>query len=102
MENIKKTIENQINNNELLIYIKGTPKKPLCGFSAQVIYILNELELNYFYIDIIENDDIRRYLPIYSKWPTYPQVYYKKKLIGGADIISEFYKKNTLKNILTS
>ena len=100
MEKILKEIEEQIKNNELIIYIKGTPENPQCGFSAQVIYILDELNLKYNYINVLENEDIRKYLPKYSKWPTFPQIFYKEKLIGGADIITELYKNNKLKETL--
>jgi len=98
-ETINK-IEKQIKNNKLLIYIKGTPENPMCGFSAQIIHILNLLKLEYTYVNILENENIRKYLPIYSKWPTFPQLYYKEKLIGGADIITELYEDKKLKEIL--
>lgn len=101
MKDIIKKIEDQLNNNTILIYIKGTPEKPMCGFSAQAIYILNSLELEYAYINILENEDIRKTLPYYSNWPTFPQLYYKKKLIGGADIMTELFKNKELKKILT-
>lgn len=102
MQDTIKKIERQIKENILIIYIKGTPEIPMCGFSAQVITILNLLNLKYSYINVLENEDIRKALPIYSKWPTFPQVYYKGKLIGGADIVSELYKNKKLKDLLTS
>ena len=101
MNDTIKNIEDQINNNLLIVYIKGTAENPMCGFSAQVIHILNELELKYSYVNVLENENIRKFLPIYSNWPTFPQLFYKKKLIGGADIVSELYRTNKLKNILT-
>lgn len=100
MTEILKKIENQIKNNKTIIYIKGTPDNPMCGFSAQVIHILNELNVKYAYVDVLENQDIRQNLPTYSKWPTFPQVFHCEKLIGGADIISDLYKKNKLIDIL--
>ncbi len=100
MQDIIKKIEKQILDNKLIIYIKGTPENPLCGFSAQVIHILNILNLEYSYVNILEHDDIRKNLPLYSKWPTFPQVFYKNKLIGGADIITELYKNKKLELIL--
>ncbi len=102
MNNTIEKIKKQIESNKLIIYIKGTPSNPMCGFSAKVINILNLLNLDYSYVDVIENNDIRQSLPLYSKWPTFPQVFYKQKLIGGADIITELYDKNELKKILTS
>ena len=94
-------IKKQISENDIIIYIKGTPENPLCGFSAQSIHILNLIDVKYSYVDVIENDDIRKALPNYSNWPTFPQLYYKQQLIGGADIISELYQKNELKKKLT-
>lgn len=100
MQDIIKKIEKQISDNKLIIYIKGTPDNPLCGFSAQVIHILNILKLEYAYINILADEEIRKFLPIYSKWPTFPQVFYKNKLIGGADIITDLYKNKKLEIIL--
>lgn len=96
MSEIIKTIEDQIKNNTTIIYIKGTPENPMCGFSAQAIHILNEIKINYAYVDVLENPEIRQNLPSYSKWPTFPQLFHKEKLIGGADIISELHKNNKL------
>lgn len=101
MEEVFLKIKSQLNNNKLIIYIKGTPENPMCGFSGRVIHILNSLNLEYSYVNVLENDNIRQALPIYSNWPTFPQVYYKEKLIGGADIIVELYNNGKLKDILT-
>lgn len=102
MQNTIEKIKKQIENNDLIVYMKGTPSAPMCGFSGKVINILNLLELEYSYINVLEDNEIRKALVVYSQWPTFPQVYYKKKLIGGADIITELYDKNELKRILTS
>jgi monothiol glutaredoxin len=101
MSEIIQTIEKQIKNNKTIIYIKGTPENPMCGFSAQAIHILNELKINYAYVDVLENQDIRKHLPKYSNWPTFPQLFHKEKLIGGADIISELHKNNKLLTTLS-
>jgi monothiol glutaredoxin len=101
MSEIIKIIENQIKNNTTIIYIKGTPDNPMCGFSAQAIHILNELKINYAYVDVLENSEIRQNLPKYSNWPTFPQLFYKEKLIGGADILTELHKNNKLLSILS-
>jgi len=100
MSEIIETIENQIKNNTTIIYIKGTPNNPMCGFSAQAIHILNELKINYAYVDVLANPEIRQNLPKYSNWPTFPQLFYKGKLIGGADILTELNKNNKLSSIL--
>ncbi|HIH2763866.1 MAG TPA: Grx4 family monothiol glutaredoxin [Candidatus Azoamicus sp.] len=101
MSTIIQTIEKQIKNNKIIIYIKGTPENPMCGFSAQAIHILNELNINYAYVDVLENQEIRQNLPKYLNWPTFPQLFYKEKLIGGADIISELHKNNKLLSTLS-
>jgi len=101
MQDIIKKIENQLINNKIIIYIKGTPDSPMCGFSAQAIHILNTLELEYTYVNILDDLEIRKVLPVYSNWPTFPQLYYKKNLIGGADIMADLYKNKSLKKILT-
>jgi monothiol glutaredoxin len=101
MQNILKEIETQIKNNKTIIYIKGTPNNPMCGFSAQAISILNDLLIEYAYIDVIERQDIRQALPKYSKWPTFPQLFHNGILIGGADIISELHKNKKLYDILS-
>lgn len=100
MTDILTKIENQIKKNKTIIYIKGTPENPMCGFSAQAIHILNELKIKYAYVNVLEDQDIRSNLPKYSKWPTFPQLFHNEKLIGGADIISELYKSNKLNEIL--
>jgi len=101
MLHVKDKIKQQLKNNKTIIYMKGTPEKPLCGYSAQSIYILNLLDIKYTYINILEEIEIRKELPLYSNWPTFPQLYYKEELIGGTDIMCELYKQNKLKNILT-
>ncbi|QQG46911.1 MAG: Grx4 family monothiol glutaredoxin [Candidatus Azosocius agrarius] len=93
-------IKEQIKNNNIILYMKGTPDEPMCGYSAQVVQILKTLNINYKFIDILKYPNIRKELPIYSNWPTFPQLYVKEKLIGGCDIILELYEKNKLTTIL--
>ena len=80
--------------------MKGTPDEPMCGYSSQVVQILKKLNINYKFINILKYPEIRKILPIYSNWPTFPQLYVNEKLIGGCDIISELYENNSLINIL--
>lgn len=101
MTNINEKIKKQIKENKLIVYMKGSPDSPLCGFSANVVNILNNLNIKYSYVDILKNLDIRKELPKISKWPTFPQIFYKEKLIGGSDIIVELNENNKLKKILT-
>lgn len=93
-------IKDQIKNNKIILYMKGTPDEPMCGYSAQVVQILKKLNINYKFINILKYPEIRKELPIYSNWPTFPQLYVEGKLIGGCDIVLELYENNSLNNIL--
>jgi len=93
-------IKQQISANEILLYMKGSPKMPSCGFSAQVSQALMACDKEFAYVDILTNPDIRSELPGYANWPTFPQLWYKGELIGGCDIIMEMYQKGELKSLL--
>ncbi len=93
-------IKRQIGSNTVLLYMKGSPDFPMCGFSGRVIQILDALNTQYAYVNILENPDIRATLPVYAKWPTFPQLYIQGELIGGCDIVSELYHKGELKPLL--
>ncbi|CDZ16463.1 Glutaredoxin 4 [Candidatus Johnevansia muelleri] len=100
---MKKTldiIKNQIRNNSVLLYMKGTPENPQCGFSAKAVQILNICCKHFSYINILENHSIRLDLPKYANWPTFPQLWINGDLIGGCDIITEMYNNGTLKRLL--
>ena len=100
MDTLEK-IKEQIEGNDLVLYMKGTPYFPQCGFSSQVAYILELCGVkDYFHVNILENPDIRAELPKYAGWPTYPQLYVKGKLIGGCDIVSTEYQEDRLKPLL--
>jgi monothiol glutaredoxin len=89
-------IEAQLKQNPVLLYMKGTPEQPRCGFSAKVVEILERLQVQYTYVDVLENPDIRTELPRYAAWPTFPQLYINGELIGGCDIVSELYADQSL------
>ncbi len=93
-------IKQQITNNQVILYMKGTPQFPMCGFSAQVIQVLKQLKAKVSYINILENPDIRVELPKYAQWPTFPQLYIQSELIGGCDIVLELQAKNELLPLL--
>lgn len=93
-------IKEQIDTNPILLYMKGTPQFPMCGFSARVVHILKELGIDFQHVNILENPDIRQELPKYAKWPTFPQLYVQGELIGGCDIVTEMYQDNELQPIL--
>jgi monothiol glutaredoxin len=94
-------IEQQLAENTLILYMKGTPEQPRCGFSARVVQVLNVCQLNFAAVDVLTHPEIRQALPLYSQWPTFPQLYYRGELIGGCDIVEELYKKGELKEKLT-
>jgi monothiol glutaredoxin len=95
MDTIEK-IKKQISENPMILYMKGSPQFPQCGFSAQVVHILGLCQAQYAYVNILENPDIRQTLPQYAQWPTFPQLYIKGELIGGCDIVTEEYEEGRL------
>lgn len=99
---IEEKLKEQINDNDILIYMKGTPYEPRCGFSAKTIQILIECDSKFSYVDVLENNDVRVALPKVSDWPTFPQVFIKGELIGGADIIAQMHETGELQNLIDS
>lgn len=97
---ILDTIKEQIESNAILIYMKGSPDQPQCGFSAQVTQVLKACGERFAFIDILANPDIRANLPQYSNWPTFPQLFVEGELIGGCDIVTELYEKGELEPIV--
>ena len=95
----KTTIQNHINNNEVCLFMKGTPDAPQCGFSMAVSNILKILEIKYKSINVLEDQSIRDGIKTYSDWPTIPQLYIKKEFVGGCDIIKEMYESGELKKV---
>ncbi|QFQ32920.1 Grx4 family monothiol glutaredoxin [Buchnera aphidicola (Aphis fabae)] len=100
MDIIKK-IENQIKDNVILIYMKGTPSAPSCGFSAQAVQALSACGEKFAYVDVLENTDIRRELPKYANWPTFPQLWIDGELIGGCSIIIEMMQNGDLQKLIS-
>lgn len=95
-ESIKQTVE----NNPVVIFMKGTPDFPQCGFSARTSEALKACGQNFAYVNIYENEEIYRALPGYSNWPTFPQVFIKGELIGGCDITLDLYEQGELKKMI--
>ncbi|VEG91515.1 Grx4 family monothiol glutaredoxin [Legionella spiritensis] len=93
-------IKQQIADNAILLYMKGTPQMPQCGFSARAVQCIDACGVDFAYVDILANPDIRQTLPQYADWPTFPQLYVKGELIGGSDIIAELYEQGELKTLL--
>jgi len=99
-QQIKNQIENEISNNEVCLFMKGTPEAPQCGFSMAVSNMLKILEVNFKGVNILENEHIRQGIKEFSEWPTIPQLYIKKEFVGGCDIVKEMYESGELKKIL--
>ncbi|MBP9723005.1 MAG: Grx4 family monothiol glutaredoxin [Gammaproteobacteria bacterium] len=99
--NTLNMIKEQISSNPIILYMKGTPQFPQCGFSGQVVQILKLSGVeNYAHVNILENPDIRAELPKYADWPTFPQLYVNGELIGGCDIVTELYQSGELSKVL--
>ena len=99
-QQIKDQIENEISNNEVCLFMKGTPDAPQCGFSMAVSNMLKILEVNFKGINVLENEQLRQGIKEFSEWPTIPQLYIKKEFVGGCDIIKEMYENGELKKVL--
>jgi len=97
---IEQKLKDQIAENAILIYMKGTPYEPKCGFSARTVQALVECEAKPSYVDILENNEVRSTLPSVSDWPTFPQVFVSGELIGGADIVTQMHESGELKKVL--
>lgn len=93
-------IKDQISSNSVLLYMKGTPQFPQCGFSARAVEALMTVGKPFAYVNILEHPDIRAELPKYANWPTFPQLWVKGELIGGSDIILEMAQQGELKTVV--
>jgi monothiol glutaredoxin len=93
-------IKSQIADNPVLLYMKGSPQLPQCGFSARAIQCIDACGVDFAYVDILANPDIRQTLPQYANWPTFPQLYVNGELVGGCDIIAEMYEEGELETLL--
>ena len=99
---VNERIKEQIENNPVLLYMKGTPDFPQCGFSGQTVAALKAIGKPFAYVNIFEDPEIREALKAYSNWPTFPQLSIKGELIGGSDIAIEMYHSGELKEMLDS
>ena len=94
------SIQQQIDENPIILYMKGSPQAPQCGFSAQTVQCLIACGQRFAYVDVLSNPDIRATLPGYANWPTFPQLYVKGELIGGCDIITEMHESGELEPLI--
>ena len=96
---IEQFIENTVKSNDVVLFMKGTPQFPQCGFSGQVVQILDYLGVAYKGFNVLENDDLRNGIKTYSNWPTIPQLYVKGEFVGGCDIIREMFQAGELQGL---
>ena len=99
-ENTKNLIQSHIDDNEVCLFMKGTPDAPQCGFSMAVTNMLKLLEVNFQSVNVLEDQNIREGIKTFSDWPTIPQLYVKKELVGGCDIVKEMYESGELAKLL--
>ena len=97
--NTKENIQNLINENDVCLFMKGTPESPQCGFSMAVINVLKHLKVNFKSINVLEDENLRKGIKEFSDWPTIPQLYIEKEFIGGCDIVKEMFEKGELKSL---
>ena len=98
--NINEQIKNLVNENDICLFMKGTPDVPQCGFSLAVANILKHLNVKFKGINVLENDEMRQAIKQYSDWATIPQLYIKGEFLGGSDIVKEMFEKGELKELL--
>ena len=98
-DQIKNLIQNHIDNNDVCLFMKGTPDAPQCGFSMAVANLLKILEVNYIGVNVLEDQSLREGIKTFSDWPTIPQLYVKKEFVGGCDIVKEMYENGELKKV---
>ena len=97
---IEQFIENEVKGNEVVLFMKGTPQFPMCGFSGQVVQILDHLGVSYKGLNVLESDDLREGIKAFSNWPTIPQLYVKGEFVGGCDIVREMFQAGELQGLL--
>jgi len=97
---IDQFIDNEVKSNDVVVFMKGTPQFPMCGFSGQVVQILDHLGVPYKGINVLESDDLRQGIKAYAQWPTIPQPYVKGEFVGGCDIVREMFQAGELQTLL--
>ena len=101
MSDVQARIAEDVKNNDVLLYMKGTPVFPQCGFSAMAVQILSHLGVKFKAVDVLDDPEVREGIKEFSNWPTIPQLYVKGEFVGGADILSEMFEADELKPFLT-
>jgi len=101
-DNTKNLIQTHIDSNDVCLFMKGTPDAPQCGFSMAVTNMLKLLEVNFQSVNVLEDQNIREGIKVFSDWPTIPQLYVKKEFVGGCDIVKEMYESGELSKLFES
>jgi monothiol glutaredoxin len=96
---IEQFIDNEVKSNDVVVFMKGTPQFPMCGFSGQVVQILDYIGVPYKGINVLESDDLRQGIKAYAQWPTIPQLFVKGEFVGGCDIIREMFQAGELQSL---
>src|SRR6201993_4430808 len=96
---IDQFIDNEVKSNNVVLFMKGTPQFPMCGFSGQIVQILDHLRVTYKGLNVLESDDLRNGIKTYSSWPTIPQLYVKGEFVGGCDIVREMFQDGELQTL---
>ena len=99
---LTENIKNEIKTNEVVLFMKGTPVFPMCGFSASVVQILTNLGIKFSSVNVLDSDEMREGIKKFSDWPTIPQLYIKEEFIGGCDIVKEMYESGELLELFNS
>ena len=102
MSDVKTKIENLLNENKVVLFMKGTHQFPQCGFSARAIAILQDMDVKFTDVNVLEDEEIRNGIKEYGNWPTIPQLYINKKLVGGSDIMMEMYQAGELQTLVNN
>ena len=97
---VKDTIQNVINDHNIVLFMKGTPDAPQCGFSAMVVGVLNKFDVEFQGVNVLQSDELRQGIKDFSDWPTIPQLYVKGEFIGGADIVKEMVEDGSILDTL--
>ncbi len=101
MSGIQDFIANEVKTNDVVLFMKGTPDMPMCGFSGRATQILNHLGVPFKGVNVLDSDDLRQGIKNYTNWPTIPQLYVKGEFVGGSDIMMEMYQSGELKTLMT-
>jgi len=101
MSDINAVIDDKVKNNDVFLFMKGTPDFPMCGFSGRVVQILDYLVVEYDSANVLENQELCEGIKAYANWPTIPQLYVKGEFVGGADIVTEMFQAGELQSVLT-